>query len=72
MTMSHSLILRIACRSAVIALSLSLAVPSSAQETASADKVAVGSLPKTQPLTMTGDIASQLVDGADRFLLREI
>lgn len=26
----------------------------------------------TQPLTMTGDIASQLVDGVDRFLLREL
>lgn len=29
-------------------------------------------LPGTKPLTMTGDIASQLVDGVDRFLLREI
>jgi dienelactone hydrolase len=29
-------------------------------------------LPGTQPLTMEGDIASQLVDGADRFLLRKI
>ncbi len=29
-------------------------------------------LPGTAPLTMTGDIASQLVDGVDRFLLREI
>jgi dienelactone hydrolase len=26
----------------------------------------------TKPLTMTGDIAAQLVDGVDRFLLREI
>jgi dienelactone hydrolase len=29
-------------------------------------------LPGTQPLTMEGDIASQLVDGVDRFLLRKI
>ena len=30
------------------------------------------SLPGTQPLTMEGDIASQLVSGVDTFLLREI
>ena len=29
-------------------------------------------LPGTQPLTMAGDIASTLVEGVDRFLLREI
>jgi dienelactone hydrolase len=29
-------------------------------------------LPGTQPLTVEGDIASQLVDGVDRFLLRQI
>jgi dienelactone hydrolase len=29
-------------------------------------------LPGTQPLTLEGDIASQLVDGVDKFLLREI
>jgi len=29
-------------------------------------------LPGTKPLTMTGDIASELVAGADRFLLKEI
>ncbi len=29
-------------------------------------------LPGTKPLTMTGDIASELVAGADRFLLRQI
>lgn len=29
-------------------------------------------LPGTKPLTMDGDIASQLVDGVDKFLLREI
>lgn len=28
--------------------------------------------PGTQPLTMEGDIASELVDGADRFLLRQL
>lgn len=31
-----------------------------------------GPLPGTKPLTMTGDIASELVAGADRFLLRKI
>jgi dienelactone hydrolase len=30
------------------------------------------SLPGTKPLTMTGDIASQLIAGVDKFLLREI
>ena len=29
-------------------------------------------LPGTKPLTMEGDIASQLVDGVDKFLLREL
>src|SRR5690242_20622653 len=29
-------------------------------------------LPGTRPLTLKGDIASQLVEGVDRFLLREI
>ena len=29
-------------------------------------------LPGTQPLTMDGDIASQLVDGVDKFLLKQI
>jgi dienelactone hydrolase len=29
-------------------------------------------LPGTKPLTMTGDVAAQLVNGVDRFLLREI
>src|SRR5215475_6392470 len=29
-------------------------------------------LPETKPLTMQGDIAAQLVEGVDRFLLREI
>src|SRR5690242_11610985 len=32
----------------------------------------INSLPGTAPLKMEGDIASQLVDGVDRFLLREI
>src|SRR3984893_7130349 len=29
-------------------------------------------LPGTEPLTMTGDIASELVAGVDRFLLKQI
>ena len=29
-------------------------------------------LPRTAALTMEGDITSQLVDGADRFLLRKL
>lgn len=29
-------------------------------------------LPDTQPLTLTGDITSELVDGVDKFLLREL
>src|SRR5215831_1708656 len=29
-------------------------------------------LPGTKPLTMEGDIAAQLVEGVDKFLLREI
>ena len=29
-------------------------------------------LPGTKPLTMTGDLASEMVAGADRFLLRQI
>jgi dienelactone hydrolase len=32
----------------------------------------IGSLPGTQPLTMDDDIASEIVAGADRFLLRKI
>lgn len=30
------------------------------------------SLPGTKPLTMEGDIASTMIDGIDRFLLREL
>ena len=29
-------------------------------------------LPGTKPLTMTGDLASEMVAGADRFLLKQI
>jgi len=29
-------------------------------------------LPSTKPLTMQGDIAAQLVDGVDKFLLKEL
>src|SRR5260370_37438672 len=32
----------------------------------------VSPLPGTKPLTLEGDIASQLVDGVDKFLLKEI
>jgi dienelactone hydrolase len=39
-------------------------------QTASAEEVSP--LPGTAPLTLSGDIASQLVDGVDRFLLGEL
>lgn len=38
----------------------------------SAEADAIVSLPGTQPLLMSGDIASNLVAGADRFLLRKL
>jgi dienelactone hydrolase len=38
----------------------------------SAMAAAVAPLPGTKPLTMEGDIASQLVEGVDKFLLRKI
>jgi dienelactone hydrolase len=38
---------------------------------AAQDREAGPPLPGTQPLTMTGDIASELVAGVDRFLLRQ-
>lgn len=37
-----------------------------------ADDKKIETLPGTQPLTMEGDIAAQLVDGVDKFLLRKI
>src|SRR5258708_6504520 len=40
--------------------------------TPAADKPIIQLLPGTQPLTMQGDIAAQLVEGVDKFLLREI
>ena len=43
---------------------LSIAVPLCADES--------GALPGTKPLTRDGDIASQLVEGVDRFLLQEL
>ncbi|MFM2093967.1 MAG: Dipeptidyl aminopeptidase 4, partial [Planctomycetota bacterium] len=43
---------------------LSIAVPLNADE--------AGALPGTKPLTREGDIASQLVEGVDRFLLQEL
>src|SRR5206468_176722 len=36
------------------------------------EKVPGPPLPGTQPLTMDGDIAAQMVAGIDKFLLREI
>ena len=39
---------------------------------ARADDAAGKPLPGTEPLTMTGDIADELVAGVDRFLLRKI
>src|SRR5262245_14001477 len=40
--------------------------------TAAEKKAELQPLPGTQPLTMEGDIASQLVAGVDKFLLGEI
>jgi dienelactone hydrolase len=48
-----------------VVLGLSTGAAAGAQELGTA-------LPGTKPLTMTGDIASELVAGADRFLLRQI
>lgn len=39
---------------------------------AAGSEPALESLPGTKPLTMKGDITSQLVDGVDRFLLKQI
>jgi len=50
----------------MILLALSMPIAAIAQP------AAPETLPNTQPLTVTGDIASQMVDGIDRFLLREI
>jgi dienelactone hydrolase len=52
-------------------LALSAALSCGSARAAAPPKAPVP-LPGTKPLTMTGDIASQLVDGVDRFLLREI
>ena len=46
-----------------LACSLSIAV---------ADDKKIETLPGTEPLTMEGDIAAQLVEGVDKFLLRKI
>lgn len=50
---------------------VALAAPSPAQEN-SATQASAAALPATTPLTMQGDIAAQMVAGADRFLLREL
>jgi len=47
-----------------IALALIVSAPAIAQS--------IETYPGTQPLTIEGDIASQMIDGIDRFLLREI
>ncbi len=52
---------------AVVLLLVTSAAPARGQE-----KGEVTPLPGTKPLTMKGDIASQLVEGVDTFLLREI
>src|SRR5262245_48392408 len=49
----------------LLAVLLALPLPLAADQPAK-------TLPGTKPLTMTGDIASQLVAGVDKFLLREI
>jgi dienelactone hydrolase len=53
---------------AILAL-LAWATPSRAEDKQPID---VTTLPKTEPLTMKGDIASELVAGVDRFLLKQI
>jgi dienelactone hydrolase len=53
--------------SRTLLLALTLAGP-----VAAADKTIPTTLPGTKPLTLEGDIASQLVAGVDKFLLREI
>ena len=55
-------------RTAVV-LMVWLALRSSANNSAAEEIVP---LPSTQPLTLKGDIASQLVAGADRFLLKQL
>ncbi len=51
-------------------LALFLAFPFIAFTPAMAQSI--GTIPGTEPLTVEGDIASQMIDGVDRFLLREI
>jgi dienelactone hydrolase len=55
-------------RCSVIIVSVLLALVSSA----AAQEKESGSIPDTRPLEIKGDIASQLVDGVDRFLLQKI
>jgi dienelactone hydrolase len=52
-----------------LALVLLLLVPALA---AAQDKKEIVALPGTEPLTMEGDIATQMVEGIDRFLLKQI
>ncbi len=50
-----------------VLIALTASIATAADSTASAK-----TLPDTQPLTLEGDLASQMVDGIDRFLLRQI
>lgn len=53
-------------------LSVALLLPFSVTIPCAADETAPDRLPETAPLDWEGDIAARLVDGVDRFLLREI
>jgi dienelactone hydrolase len=70
MTRLARIVLTAVSRLAVTVLAVSLlflaATPASAAESPAE------ALPGTQPLTLEGDVTSQLVDGVDRFLLSEL
>lgn len=55
-----------------LALFLLLSATNACVPSRAADSTSISPLPGTLPLTMGGDIASNLVAGVDRFLLREI
>src|SRR6516162_8329493 len=56
----------------LVARRSALAGPRDKDAPKSNGKTAIQALPGTKPLTLEGDIASQLVEGVDKFLLREI
>jgi dienelactone hydrolase len=62
------------CRMSVMVLLLCFTTNVSAEDVAKDPKPSATQepLPGTKPLTMTGDIASELVAGVDRFLLKKI